>query len=69
MIRKVRIGDLGEIITGNTPPRDNPEYYGSYTPFIKATDIDESSKYTYAPEGYYSEIGYPKYRKRLIPKE
>lgn len=68
MIRKVRIGDLGEIITGNTPPRDKPEYYGSYTPFIKATDIDESSKHTYAPEEFYSEIGYQKYRKSLIPK-
>ena len=40
MIRKVRIGDLGEIITGNTPPRNKSEYYGAHTPFIKATDID-----------------------------
>ena len=68
MTHKIRIGDLGEIITGNTPPRDMPEYYGSCTPFIKATDIDESSKYTYAPEESYSEIGYQKYRKSLIPK-
>ena len=68
MICKVRFGDLGEIITGNTPPRNKPEYYGTHTPFIKATDIDESAKYTYAPEESYSEIGYQKYRKSLIPK-
>ena len=68
MIKKVRIGDLGEIITGNTPPRSKPEYYGEHTPFIKATDINESLKYTYCPEEYYSEIGYKKYHKSLIPK-
>lgn len=68
MISKIRIGDLGEIITGNTPPRNKPEYYGTHTPFIKATDIDESSKYTYTPEESYSEIGYQKYQKSLIPK-
>ena len=68
MISRVRIGDLGEVITGNTPPRNKPEYYGSHTPFIKATDIDESSKYTYSPEESYSEAGYRKYRKSLIPK-
>ena len=68
MISRVRIGDLGEVITGNTPPRNKPDYYGSHTPFIKATDIDESSKYTYSPEESYSEAGYRKYRKSLIPK-
>ena len=68
MISRVRIGDLGEVITGNTPPRSKPEYYGSHTPFIKATDIDESSKYTYSPEESYSEAAYKKYCKSLIPK-
>lgn len=68
MIRKIRIGELGVIITGNTPPRKKPEYYGTSIPFIKATDIDEASKYTHTPEEFYSEIGYQKYRKSLIPK-
>ena len=68
MISRVRIGNLGRIVTGNTPPRNKPEYYGTYTPFIKATDINESSKYTYSPEEYYSELGHQKYIKSLIPK-
>lgn len=68
MIKKVRVGDLGEIVTGNTPPRSNPEYYGIRTPFIKATDINEASKYTYHTEESYSEIGYNKYKKSLIPQ-
>lgn len=68
MRKKVCIGDLGTIITGNTPPRNRPELYGNHTPFIKATDILESEKYTYNPEEYYSEEGYNKYIKSLIPK-
>ena len=42
MRKKVCIGDLGTIVTGNTPPRNRPELYGNHTPFIKATDISES---------------------------
>lgn len=68
MRKKVCIGDLGTIITGNTPPRNRPELYGNHTPFIKATDISESEKYSYNPEEYYSEEGYNKYIKSLIPK-
>lgn len=68
MKKIVTIGELGIIITGNTPPRSNPKLYGNYTPFIKATDISETEKYTYHPEEYYSEEGYNKYIKNLIPK-
>ena len=64
----VRVGNLGKVITGNTPPRSNPELYGNYIPFIKATDISENEKYTYTPEEYYSEEGFQKYRTSLIPK-
>ena len=68
MRKKVCIGDLGTIVTGNTPPRNRPELYGNHTPFIKATDISESEKYTYYPEECYSEEGYDKYIKSLILK-
>jgi type I restriction enzyme S subunit len=68
-VRKiVSVKELGEIITGNTPPRNDPDFYGDYKPFIKATDISESSKYTYNSEEYYSEKAYKKYIRSLIPK-
>ncbi|MDY6899215.1 MAG: restriction endonuclease subunit S, partial [Cyanobacteriota bacterium] len=35
-----RIGDLGKIITGNTPPRSNPENYGEYIEWIKSDNIN-----------------------------
>lgn len=68
MKKIITIGELGTIITGNTPPRSNPELYGNYIPFIKATDISETEKFTYHHEEYYSEEGYNRYIKSLIPK-
>lgn len=64
---KVKIGDLGAVITGNTPPRSNSAYLGNFIPFIKPTDINLDFRYTLEPEEYYSELGYEKYRKSLIP--
>lgn len=64
----IKVGDLGQVITGNTPPRKNPEYYGNHTIFIKPTDVSEEQKFTRNPEEHYSEIGFRKYRKSLIPK-
>ena len=64
----VEIGQLGEVITGNTPPRKTPELYGDFIPFIKPTDMEIDRRYTPNPEECYSELGYEKYRKSLIPK-
>ncbi len=64
----VDIGQLGDVITGNTPPRKNPELYGDYIPFIKPTDMEIDRRYTPNPEECYSELGFEKYRKTLIPK-
>jgi type I restriction enzyme S subunit len=66
--KKIKISDLGKVITGNTPPRKNPELYGEHTIFIKPTDVSEEEKYTYNPDECYSELGFKKYRNSLIPK-
>lgn len=65
---KVEISQIGEIITGNTPPRKNPELYGDFIPFIKPTDMEIDRRFTPNPEECYSELGFEKYRKSLIPK-
>lgn len=66
--KNIKISDIGTVMTGNTPPRKSPELYGHHTIFIKPTDISEESKYTYKPEECYSELGFIKYKKSLIPK-
>lgn len=66
--KNVKLGDLGLVITGNTPPRKRPELYGDHTLFIKPTDINIDKKYCYGPEECYSSLGFNKYKKSLIPK-
>ena len=67
-MKKITVGQLGKIVTGNTPPRNQPDLYGNHIIFIKPTDISETSKCTYFPEECYSEKGANKYSKSLIPK-
>lgn len=64
----VRLKDIGQIITGNTPPTSKPEYYGDYMPFIKATDIPIGVKCTLVTEQSYSKLAAEKYKKSLVPK-
>lgn len=39
-LRTVRVGDLGRVITGKTPPSSQPELFGDLHPFLTPTDID-----------------------------
>lgn len=65
----VKIGDLGKVITGNTPPKKNPEFYGDAYKFIKPTDMNIGERFTPETEEYYSAVAYEKYRKSLIPSK
>lgn len=64
----VRIGDLGRVVTGDTPPKGKSEFYGSAFPFIKPTDMKVGQRYTVSWEENYSEEAYEKYKKKLIPE-
>ncbi|WP_334552752.1 restriction endonuclease subunit S [Vibrio scophthalmi] len=35
-----KLSVVGNTVTGNTPPRKNPEFYGGRVPFVKPGDID-----------------------------
>lgn len=67
-MKTICIRDIGQVITGHTPPTSKREYYGDYALFIKPTDVSVSSKYTYTTEEGYSELAFNKYRSSLIPK-
>lgn len=67
--KQITIGDLGKVVTGNTPPRKRPELYGDHTIFVKPTDINIGEKHCYQPEECYSDLGFAKYKKSLIPKD
>ena len=60
-----RLLNVGEIITGGTPNKNHPEYYGNAFPFFKPADLDQGRK-TIIPSEYLSEEG--KSCCRIIPK-
>src|SRR5205809_4909827 len=38
--RRLRIGDLGKVVTGRTPPGTRADYFGDRVPFLTPTDMD-----------------------------
>ena len=65
--KSYKIQDVGEVITGHTPPTSQREYYGGQYKFIKPTDMREGQRYVPETEEYYSELAYKKYKKSLLP--
>ncbi len=55
-----------EIITGNTPPRKDPQNYGDYIEWIKSDNINTPYTIVTKAKEYLSEIG--KKRARYVPK-
>ena len=68
-MKTVHIRDLGDIITGSTPTKKNPDNYGDFALWIKPTDMDENNKYTRETEEMFSERSAEACRSRLIPKD
>lgn len=50
------IGELGPVVTGNTPPTKNAENYGDYMPFIKPADLNQG-RHTISADSHLSEVG------------
>ncbi len=46
---EIRIGDIGEVFTGRTPPSDHPTYFGDDFPFITPGDMHQG-KYVRATQ-------------------
>ena len=68
MIRKkVKIKDLGTVITGKTPPTKQREYYGDEYTFIKPTYIDINSRFFDSSPENLSNNAYEKYKNSFIP--
>lgn len=52
-----KLGDLGTVVTGNTPPRAKEEYYGDYIEWIKTDNIILDKVYPIKAKEYLSESG------------
>ena len=62
----ITINNLGEIITGYTPPTKKAEYFGDKYPFITPTDIKIDS-HIVQTERFLSQEGYEYNKNRLLP--
>ena len=65
--KEVKIGDLGKVVTGNTPPKNDIDNYGGKHAFIKPTDMDIGRRYVTTWEENYSEKAFKRYRNSYIP--
>ncbi|MBU0460637.1 MAG: restriction endonuclease subunit S [Nanoarchaeota archaeon] len=63
--KEVELKDIGQIVTGSTPPKINPEYYGDSIPWIKPPDLNHGMYVSNSKEKI-SEIGRSKVR--ILPK-
>lgn len=67
--QKVKLGDLGKVITGKTPPTDQKDYFEGELPFITPTDIaDFDVRYNYTTDRFVSEKWAGKAKNLRIPK-
>ena len=60
------IGSLGTVVTGNTPPTSNSEYYGGDNLFVSPADINDE-RYVYKTKTTLTDQGFNKGRK-IPPK-
>lgn len=65
--RKVRIDQIGSVITGHTPRKKIKDYYGDDYVWIKPTDIERDARYVRKTEEKYSLKAYKKYKTSLLP--
>ena len=64
--RNITVGNLGEVITGYTPPTKNTAYFGDKYPFITPTDIKIDSRIVQT-ERFLSQKGCEYNKNRLLP--
>jgi len=63
-----KLGDVGKIITGKTPPTANLEYFGDKYPFITPRDMN-TQKVILSTERYLSDTGKEYLKNNLLPKK
>jgi len=63
-----KIGDLGRVVTGKTPPTNNQSFYNGIYPFIKTPDMHESM-FVYKTFESLSEAGFKYQKSQIVPKK
>lgn len=64
-----RIGDLGRVVTGKTPSKDNPQDWGDEIDFITPTDFSSDEKYLSHIKRQISQEGAGRYKNMIVPPD
>jgi type I restriction enzyme S subunit len=65
--KEYKIEELGEVVTGKTPSRKNPEDFGDVMPFVTPTDYKYFNKWAEYSERKLSATGIEKLRSKVLP--
>ncbi|MCX7927306.1 MAG: restriction endonuclease subunit S [Candidatus Omnitrophica bacterium] len=65
--KECKLGEVGEVVTGKTPSKNNPEDWGSEIPFVTPTDYKNYKKYAFDSERKLSLSGAKRLSKKLLP--
>jgi len=66
--KRLKLKDIGQIVTGKTPPTKHPEYFGDYLPFVTPTDFDGRRRID-KTKRYLSKGGAKILRSSIVPPE
>lgn len=64
--KKIKVSDIGNVITGKTPKTSNTSYYGGHIPFLTPSD-DMSKKYVKETKKYITEEGRRSVKNSTLP--
>ena len=65
--KKNKLGNIGNVITGKTPSKDNPEDWGNEVLFITPSDYKNYGKKAYSSIRMLSRVGIERQKNRLLP--
>lgn len=66
---EITLGQVGKVITGKTPSKDNPEDWGNTIDFITPTDIKSDNKYLFECSRKLSISGIKRFEKMILPEK
>ena len=61
-----KLGDIARVVTGGTPSKSNPEYWGEEVPFLTPSDQQFGVRLS-VTERFLSEEGAEGFAKKMVP--
>lgn len=67
--KEYKIGELGIVVTGKTPSKDNTEDWGDLMPFVTPSDYKNYGKYAKTADRNLSQVGVERLKNKVLPEK